>query len=225
MEQLTVLIISDDPEFSQAVTARWQSELKLPSFTLMNTEVSLAFDPQHFQLAIVGSIKPSAMAEVLETLKQTGKTVLFLADNSEILHTVRYRWPGMLVLIRHDQWLETLVPIAFEALRRIRAEERAEEAQTAKAACERNATLGRYMLDMRHAMNNALTSVLGNSELLMLEPGSLSSESLAQVETIRNMALRIHEIMRRFSSLEKEMTVAERQSRPDIKPIAQAAVM
>ncbi len=225
MEQLTVLIISDDPEFSQAVTARWQSERKLPSFTLMNTEVSLAFDPQHFQLAIVGSIKPSAMAEVLETLKQTGKTVLFLADNSEILHTVRYRWPGMLVLIRHDQWLETLVPIAFEALRRIRAEERAEEAQTAKAACERNATLGRYMLDMRHAMNNALTSVLGNSELLMLEPGSLSSESLAQVETIRNMALRIHEIMRRFSSLEKEMTVAERQSRPDTKPIAQAAVM
>jgi hypothetical protein len=71
------------------------------------------------------------------------------------------------------------------------------------------------MLEMRHNMNNALTSVLGNSDLLLLEPGSLSAQTRAQMETIRNMTLRIHEIMQRFSSLEKEMNVVAQQAGQD----------
>ena len=50
------------------------------------------------------------------------------------------------------------------------------------AALERQATLGRYVLEMRHNLNNALTSLLGNSELLLLEPGALSAEARPQVE-------------------------------------------
>jgi signal transduction histidine kinase len=68
---------------------------------------------------------------------------------------------------------------------------------------------------MRHNLNNALTSVLGNSDLLLLEPGSLSAQTRAQMETIRNMTLRIHEIMQRFSSLEKEMSVVAQQAETD----------
>jgi signal transduction histidine kinase len=71
------------------------------------------------------------------------------------------------------------------------------------------------MLEMRHSLNNALTSVLGNSDLLLLEPGSLSAQTRAQIETIRNMTLRIHEIMQRFSSLEKEMNVVAQQAGQD----------
>ncbi len=82
---------------------------------------------------------------------------------------------------------------------------------------ERDAALGRFMLDSRHGLNNALTSVLGNSELLLLTPEDLSPRIGSQIETIRNMSLRIHEIMQRFSSLEKEMNIAEQQSvRDDI---------
>ena len=80
---------------------------------------------------------------------------------------------------------------------------------------ERQAMLGRYMLEMRHNLNNALTSVLGNSDLLLLEPGSFSAKTRAQIETIRNMTLRIHEIMQRFSSLEKEMSVVAQQAVQD----------
>jgi len=71
------------------------------------------------------------------------------------------------------------------------------------------------MVEMRHNLNNALTSVLGNSDLLLLEPGSLSAQTRAQIETIRNMTLRIHEIMQRFSSLEKEMNVVAQQAEQD----------
>jgi hypothetical protein len=71
------------------------------------------------------------------------------------------------------------------------------------------------MLEMRHSLNNALTSALGNSDLLLLEPGSFCSQTRAQIETIRNMTLRIHEIMQRFSSLEKEMNVVAQQAGQD----------
>ena len=100
-------------------------------------------------------------------------------------------------------------------MHRSRAETRAAPSELACAALDREATLGRYMLEMRHNLNNALTSVLGNSDLLLLEPGSLSAQTRAQIETIRNMTLRIHEIMQRFSSLEKEMNVVAQQAVQD----------
>jgi signal transduction histidine kinase len=79
------------------------------------------------------------------------------------------------------------------------------------------------MLEQRHNMNNALTSVLGNAELLLLEPGALSAEVREQVETMHSMALRMHEIMQRFSSLESEMNFAEKASHRETKRPSQAA--
>jgi hypothetical protein len=62
---------------------------------------------------------------------------------------------------------------------------------------------------MRHGLNNALTSVLGNAELVLLEPGILSGEARLQVETIRNMAMRVNEVLQRFTSLETELRTVE----------------
>src|SRR4029077_750030 len=104
---------------------------------------------------------------------------------------------------------------ASESVHRSPPGSRARSSEAACAPLDRPATLGLYMLEMRHNMNNALTSVLGNSDLLLLEPGSLSAQTRAQIETIRNMTLRIHEIMQRFSSLEKEMNVVAQQAGQD----------
>jgi signal transduction histidine kinase len=89
---------------------------------------------------------------------------------------------------------------------------RALRAEEANVLLKRQATLGRYILEMRHSLNNALTSVLGNSELLLLDSETISAGARSQIETVRNMALRMHEILQRFSSLEKELTVIERQT-------------
>ena len=35
--------------------------------------------------------------------------------------------------------------------------------------------------------------------------------SRAQIDTIRNMAVRMHEILQRFSSIDKELSVLEKQ--------------
>ena len=212
MDQLSVLIISDDAEFSRAVAARWQSERSVPAFTLMSSDVSLGLDPDAFQLAIAGYVRPHALSVVLEAMEATGKRVLFVSEDKQIAQMVRDRWPGIAIVRQQENWLDTLVLVAGEILRRVGAEAEARYFEQTNVLLERQALLGRYMLDMRHTLNNTLTSVLGNSELLLLEPGSLSAGARSQIETIRNMSLRMHEILQRFSSLEKELTVVDRQT-------------
>jgi signal transduction histidine kinase len=116
-----------------------------------------------------------------------------------------------------EDWAQTLLLVAGESLKRAEALRMARQAERLAAKNENDATLGRYMLEMKHSVNNALTSVLGNAELLLLEPGQLSSQSLAQIKTIHSMALRINEIVQRFSSLAGEMREAENASQAETK--------
>ena len=178
----------------------------------MSSDICLGFDPDTFHLAIAGGLRPQALSVVLEAMDAAGKRVLFVSENARVVQTVRDRWPGMAVIRQQENWLDTLVLVAGEILHRVGAETEARRFEQANILLERQALLGRYMLEMRHTLNNTLTSVLGNSELLLLEPGSLSSGARSQIETIRNMSLRMHEILQRFSSLEKELTVVDRQT-------------
>lgn len=215
MEMPTVLIISDQADFSRRVTARWQMERNVPTFTLLSGELWPRFAADVFDVAIVGPLRRDLLSVVLEPLDSTGQPIYCVCQEAATAQLVHERWPRIAILRPSEHWLETLVLAAAEAVHRSRAELRARAAESSCAALERQATLGRYMLEMRHSLNNALTSVLGNSDLLLLEPGSFSAQTRAQIETIRNMTLRIHEIMQRFSSLEKEMNVVARQAGQD----------
>jgi hypothetical protein len=96
-----------------------------------------------------------------------------------------------------------------EILRRRQAEFRSQSSEQTSSGAHADATLGRFMLEMRTNVNNALTTMLGNAELLTHESG-LSAEVRAQADTIWDMALRLHEIFQRFSSLEKELAISTR---------------
>ena len=215
MNSPTVLIISDEPDFSRRVTARWQMERTVPTFTMLSGEFWTRFVADGFDVAIVGELRRELLSVVLEPLHSTGQPVFCVCQHSATADLVRERWPRISIVRPSEHWLETLVLAASEAVHRSRADSRARAAELSCASLERQATLGRYMLEMRHNLNNALTSVLGNSDLLLLEPGSLSAQTRAQIETIRNMTLRIHEIMQRFSSLEKELSVVAQQAERD----------
>ena len=212
VETPTVLIISDDADFSRRVTARWQMERTVPTFTLLSGELWPRFAVDIFDVAIVGELRRDVLSVVLEPLHSTGQPIFCVCQDTATAQLVRERWPRISILRPSEHWLETLVLAASEAVHRSRAETRARAAEQACALLERQATLGRYMLEMRHTLNNALTAVLGNSDLLLIEPGSLSAPARAQLETIRHMGLRIHEVLQRFSSLEKEMNVAALQA-------------
>lgn len=219
MNQPTVVIVSDDPEFSGTISSRWQQERGAPAFTLVSGDLCNGLSPEAFDLAIVGNVHNDLQFSVAKTLEQSGKPVLLVS--SEV--TGGETHPRLLTLQRNEGWLETVVLLASEILRRSEALSRLRRAEQTNAVLERQAALGRYVIDMRHNLNNALTSILGNSELLLLDSNLLCAQPRSQVETIRNMALRMNEILQRFSSLEKELNVAARQSEVEPKAKSHAA--
>jgi signal transduction histidine kinase len=163
-------------------------------------------------LTILGP-RVNHLPKVLRAIEAAGDAVICVAAE-ESLPVRELR--GLAMFIRQaDGWLEDLVQLASEVLRRSDACARMRLAEQALAASQRHAILGRYILEMRHTLNNCLTSVLGNAELLLLEPGRLAADTREQIETMHTMALRLHEIFQRFSSLESEMQFAERKSQSE----------
>jgi signal transduction histidine kinase len=210
VDQPTVLIISDNVEFSRSITTRWQLERHVPTFTLLSGDL-WPRSVDNFAVAIVGPVRRELLSVILEPLHSTQQPLFCICHDAPTAQLVRERWPRTSVLRQDENWLNVLILAASEAVLRAGAEARARAAEQACATLEREAMLGRYMLDMRHGLNNALTSLLGNSDLLLLEPGTLSAQARTQIETIRNMTLRIHEVLQRFSSLEKELNVMAQQ--------------
>ena len=222
MDQCTVLIVTDEAEFSAAITGRWQTERQVPAFTLMSGDLCRELAPDTFDLAIVGAVRKELLPTIIQTLDETGNLVIYVRDDKSVqTGEVNSR---TIALRKNEGWLDALVLVATEALRRTQATARARHAEQSNAVLQHQALLGHYMLDMRHTMNNALTSVLGNSELLMLEPGMLSATARAQVETIRNMAMRMNEILQRFTSIDTELKVVEQQAVRESRDNKQAAV-
>ncbi len=189
MRHANVIILTDETEFARLLTAGWQAERQAPRVTVL-TSVLRALDP-------------------------STAVILCVPTDSKELGQLRAKYPKLIHVPLREDWAQTLLLVAGESLRRVEALRLARQAERAAAKNENHATLGRYMLDMKHSVNNALTSTLGNAELLLLEPGQLSSQSLAQIKTIHSMALRINEIMQRFSSLASEMQEAENTSQAE----------
>jgi signal transduction histidine kinase len=217
VNQDTVLIIADDAEFPRYVMGRWQAERKVPAFTLVGSELWQGPHAASFNLALVGGIRNGRLGKVLDSLEDSSSPTIYVPTDAQSATAVRASHPKLLVLPPHDGWLDSLILLSIEALRHAEASARARRAEEAAAKDRTQATLGRYMIEQRHNMNNALTSVLGNAELLLLEPGALSAEVREQVETMHSMALRMHEIMQRFSSLESEMNFAEKESQRETR--------
>jgi signal transduction histidine kinase len=209
IEQRKVLIVCDDPEFSRQISEGWRGARNAPVFTTADSSGFEHLDASSSDLAIVGGVRPEAVLRVLRALDSLGKPVIFLSQCADASFD---EFARVLSLPQVERWVEMLIPLGTEVLRRVEATKRAERAEQMSALLRCHATLGQYVIDMRHTMNNALTSVLGNAELLLLEPGAFSAGVRSQIDTIRNMALRLHEILQRFSSLEKEMTFVEKQA-------------
>jgi signal transduction histidine kinase len=214
----SVLIVSDDTEFARTIAARWQAERHVPEITLATSDVWHPASSSGYDLVIVGPVRHGKRSAILSAVSSSpGTAAVYVADEERDIPSLRADHPHLLVVPRQDGWAGTLILVSIEALRRVEAAGRAQRAERLALACERQATLGRYMLEMRPSFNNALTSVLGNADLLLVEPGQVSGESREQIRTIHTMALRLNEIMQRFSSLATEMQADEKVSHPETK--------
>jgi signal transduction histidine kinase len=200
----TVLIVSDEVELSEAIRSHWQAAGNTPAFVMM-TGSERAHD--NFDLAIAGGLQEPAA--VLEALRGTGKPVIYVSR----LNGGMPKLTGVVSLPEAPGWTELLAIVVREVLEKERAAAELARALEANSELQRQASLGKYMVETRHNLNNALTSILGNCDLILLDEEQLPETVKSQVETIRNMSMRLNEIMQRFSSLQKEMQLVEQQSR------------
>jgi signal transduction histidine kinase len=211
----SVLILTDEPEFARLLTACWQAERHAPGITVLSSELWKEHEAAAHDLVVVGPVLEGKLPDVLRSFEPTAAVILCVPADSRDFGQLRSRYPRLVHIPLREDWAKTLLLVAGESLRRAEALRLAKQMERRATKNEHQATLGRYMVDMKHSVNNALTSMLGNAELLLLEPGQLSSQSLAQIKTIHSMALRINEIMQRFSSLASEMREAENASQAE----------
>jgi hypothetical protein len=231
----TVLILASDPGFSREITANWPQDPAPssdgPEFIVLDEGFSRGLEGSHYDLAIADASSDEKLKkdkrkplnkrlnkDLKQSLAAAGKpAILIHSDPSRDFYNIH----GAVLELRREPgvWPAMAGLAGREILRRCQAESRAREAEKICAAAQAEATLGRFMVEMRTNVNNALTTVLGNAELLVMEPG-LPASVLAQADTIRNMALRLHEVFQRFSSIEKELHVEARESGKKAIPAA-----
>ena len=208
MQRPTVVIVSDEPGFATAATRRWLAERNVPSFVLSESTGCGRLRAGEFDLAVVGGLSAESLASVLDVVSSTGKPIVHVSrlnGHSPQGHNI-FSLPEIL------EWPDLLVTVGSQVLERNRALAELSRLLESTSQLEHDAALGRYMVEMRHNLNNALTSILGNSDLILLDQSELGPSVRGQVETIRNMGMRMNEILQRFSSLQKEMQLADQQN-------------
>jgi signal transduction histidine kinase len=222
LSQPNVLVLTDDSDFAKGLLARWQRERVIPSFTVSGNEALNGAEAPACDLAIVGRIGQVRLIPVLKALDSSARPAICLCESSQV-ESLRSSLPRTTFLAESPYWSDMLTTVGVEVLRRIEAQSRARKSEQVVSKIEHEAALGRYMLESRHALNNALTSILGNAELLLLEPAKFPSEVHDQLETIHTMSLRIHEMFYRFSSMENERRFAEKASHSETRQRVEGA--
>jgi signal transduction histidine kinase len=219
LKTANVLILTDDSEFARLLSSCWRTERRPPSLTVLNTQIWKTPAADTHDLIVVGPVAEGALSRILSGLPAGVAAILCAPADLREIHQLRSRHPRLLHVPLRDDWAQTLLLVAGESLRRVDAVRQTKHALSRAARSERDAVLGRYMVEMKHSVNNALTSILGNAELLLLEPGQLSAQSLQQIKTVHSMSLRINEIMQRFSSLASEIRDAETTSQAETESV------
>jgi hypothetical protein len=212
-----ILILSEDAEFVRTLSARWRKEKDSPSLTAVSANVTEQANTTGYALVVVGPLREGA-APPPAASQQLDSTVCVVGDVGS-LAAVRAKHADWLLLPEYPGWTEALLSVAHEVLRRTRAEMRARDAELAHHAHQRFSVLGRSLLEVRPGMINALTSLLGNADLILLSGDPLPAECREQVRTIRTMALRLNEMVQRLSSLESELELNDRKSHVETSEI------
>lgn len=205
-----ILVVSDDSEFVRALAARWRSEKDAPAFTAVSSAVSQQASPAGYDIVVVGPLRGRTALPAGPAVHPD--SVVCVVGDSESLELVRTAHGDWLLLPECPGWTGIFFSLAGEVLRRKAAESRARESELTNLSQRRFGILGKSLLDARPGMVNALTSLLGNADLILLSEEPLPDQCRENVRTIHTMALRLSEIVQRLSSIENEMELSERKS-------------
>jgi signal transduction histidine kinase len=222
VEQARILVVSSDREFVDALAQSWQRLRYSPEFMVASADAAAAFTRSAVVLTDDLAALPQLAAGVVLAIAVTagGVDEAAIPETGGKLRVVRLARNLERNMARNHVsgwdsgwgWAEYAAALAQETVLRLEAQAQVAEVKQRLRELERFAALGRFIVEARHGLGNALTGVLGHSELLLLEDDGLRGEVRAQLETIHSMSLKMHETFHRLSSLEMELRVAERQA-------------
>jgi signal transduction histidine kinase len=222
VEQARILVVSSDREFVDALAQSWQRLRYSPEFMVASADAAAAFTRSAVVLTDDLAALPQLAAGVVLAIAVTagGVDEAAIPETGGKLRVVRLARNHERNMARNHVsgwdsgwgWAEYAAALAQETVLRLEAQAQVAEVKQQVRELERFAALGRFIVEARHGLGNALTGVLGHSELLLLEDDGLRGEVRAQLETIHSMSLKMHETFHRLSSLEMELRVAERQA-------------
>ena len=210
----TVLIVSSDARFAAAVIERWQRAVVCPSnsgacsadFVSMAADVSSGDAISAYNVAIIGPLTAERLPPLLERFGRTERPVLVIGDDACQAEVERATLANVIGIAQQGDWVGKVVLSLIHLLGGTRDEISA----TAEGVAADDSTIGRYVSEIRHKLNNALTAILGNAELLLIDAPALTERAREQVATIHQMALSMHELFRRMQSLEAETQFSRR---------------
>jgi hypothetical protein len=205
-----ILIVSDDSDFVRSLVTRWRMEKDPPAITAVSTGVSRQASSSGYEMIIIGPLRECTVLPAGPAVHSD--SVVCAVGDEESLRLVRAVHDAWLLLPECPGWTKILFSLAGEVLRRTAAETRAREAEITNLSQKRFGILGKSLLEARPGMVNALTSLLGNADLILLSEEPLPDHCRENVRTIHNMALRLNEIVQRLSSIENEMELSDRKS-------------
>jgi hypothetical protein len=148
----SVLILSDEPEFARLLTACWQAERQAPGITVLSSELWEDHETASHDLVVVGPLLESKLPGVLRSLEPAAAVILCVPADSRELGQLRSRYPRLVHIPLREDWAKTLLLVAGESLRRSEALRVAKQSERRAAKNEHQATLGRYMMDMKHSV-------------------------------------------------------------------------
>jgi len=150
-------------------------------------------------LVVVGPLRDGKLSEILRSLEPATAFDPLRACRLRELTQLRGKYPRLVHVPLREDWTQTLLLVAGESLRRTEALRLARQAES-KGCAQRTIRNPRPLHDGHEAQREQCAHFHDwQRGTAAVEPGQLSKQSLAQIKTIHSMALRINEIMQRFS--------------------------
>jgi signal transduction histidine kinase len=214
VDEARVGIVSDDSEFIEAIVQSWQRSYGAPKFTVAASANNGA--PLHTAVVLtdgldtLAHLSPGAVLAIAIISDEAAVAGEAPSTDREANRPVR-----VVRIPRRAGWADEAAALAHETVLRLESQAQLAEMKQRLREAERFAALGKFFAESRHGLGNALTGVLGNSELLLLEgEQELHAQARQKVEMIRQMSLKIHDTFHQLSSMDLELRRHAEQDSP-----------
>lgn len=220
-----ILVVDDNPQNLRVLTDRLTSEGYAVCQARSGSEALQMVSSEKPDLVVLDILMPGMDGfEVTTALKSNADTVLIpvvavtalqapedkiraIELGADDFITKPYNKVELLTRIRSLLRIKQLQDeLKAQAAELARANTELREAQSELVRSERLAAIGQVGIAVKHEINNPLTAILGEAQLLLMQHSDLPDEVAARIRVIEEMSLRISEIVRKLHEVPNDRT-------------------